>query len=185
MLPLFLAFVQDAEDRDLLIGYYDLHRYTMLHVAQSILHDPYLAEDAVQEAFCRLAKNIKRVRPDPKQARAFLVTIVKNVAIDIIKQRKAALALSLDELTYEFPDPVNVEDIVLQHVEATAAEQIVLSLPIIYSTVYLLRYKHDCSDGAIAALLNISESAVRKRLQRAKEKVAEAVQRERAAAFRK
>jgi len=180
MIPLFIAMIEDAEDRNLLIEYYTQHRFTMLHVAQSILHDQGLAEDAMQEAFLRLARHIKNVRHDHKQVRSFLVTIVKNAAIDIMKQQKIMPMVSLDTILYEPADPINTEDVTQQRDEADAAEQLVLSLPVIYSTVFLLRYKHDYSTGDIAKLLEISEDTARKRLQRAKEKIAEEVHRRRA-----
>ena len=179
MIPLFLLMIQDAEDRELLIDYYTQYRYTMLHVAQSILHDQGLAEDAVQEAFIRLAKNVKKIRPDPKQARAFLVTIVKNVSIDILKQRTATSALSLDQLADEAgdpADPVSVEETVIHKDEMEAAVQMVMSLPIKYSTVFLLRYKHDLDHRTIARVLNLPEATVRKQLQRAKERITENMQ---------
>ena len=174
IVPLFIAQIQDDKDRELLTEYYEQHRFTLLHVAQSILHDYGLAEDAMHEAFLRLAKNIKRLRPDPKEVRSYLGEIVKNVAIDIKKKNSGLV--SLDEIMYEPADPENTEELALLHVEADAIEGIVQTLPLIYSTVFLLKYKHDCSDRNIAALLEISEATVRKRLQRAKEKITEAVQ---------
>ena len=176
MIPLFILMIQDAEDRELLIDYYTQYRYTMLHVAQSILHDQGLAEDAVQEAFFRLAKNIKRVRPDPKQVRAFLVTIVQNTSIDILKQRKATSALSLDQLADEAgdpADPVSVEEAVIHKDEMEAAIQMVMSLPSKFSSVFLLRYQHELDYRTIARVLNMPEATIRKHLQRAKKKIAE------------
>lgn len=177
ILPLFLAFVEDAEDRELLIGYYSQHRFTLLNEALKVLHDPGLAEDAVQEAFIRFAKVIKRVRSDPKQVRSFLVTITKNVAKDMRGERDAVPLVSLDSIPYDPPDPIDVEELAVLRVEADVAEQIVQSLPSIYSGVFMLRYKYDCSDRDIATLLKISEATVRKRLQRSKTMVANEVQR--------
>jgi len=169
IVPLFIAQIEDDRDRELLTEYYLQHRFTLLHVAQSILHDWGLAEDAMQEAFFRLAKNIKNVRPDPKQVRSFLVTITRNFANDTIKKRNVVSMLSWDDLVYEpADDSISIEDIVTQDDEL---ERMAQTLPIIYATVFLLRYKHDCSDRDISAVLNISEAAVRKRLQRAKEKI--------------
>ncbi|MCL2299068.1 MAG: RNA polymerase sigma factor [Firmicutes bacterium] len=173
IIPLFIAQIEDDKDRELLTMLYIEHRYTLLHVAQSLLHDYGLAEDAMQEAFFRLAKNIKRLRPDPKQIRSFLVTITRNFAIDTIKKRNVVTMLSWDELIFEPADNVaSVEDLVAEDDEF---ERLAQTLPIIYSTVFLMKYKHDCSDQDIAAFLNISETAARKRIQRAKEKITEEV----------
>jgi RNA polymerase sigma-70 factor (ECF subfamily) len=175
MIPWFLATIEDVEERELLIGLYQKHRFTMLHVARSILHSDDLAEDAVQEAFYRLLRNTNPLRAEPQQARAFLVTIVRHIAIDVVKRQKTIPMISLDDIVYEPADSFDVEDFVMRQEELNDIEQLVLSLPIHYSTVFLLKYKHDCSDGDIAHLLNITESTVRKRLQRAKEKITELV----------
>jgi len=171
IIPLFIMAIEDPHDRELLTEYYMQHRYTLMYVAQSILHDQDLAEDAMQEAFYRLAKNIKRIRPDPKQVRSFLVTIVRNVSIDILNKQKNAPTISLDTLVFDPVDPASTEDIAIQNTEAEAVEQVVMSLPIKYSTVFMLRYKHDLSNSDIAKLLEISEAAVSKRITRAKEKI--------------
>jgi len=171
IIPLFIAQIEDAEDRELLTEYYTQYRFTLLHVARSILHDFGLAEDAVQEAFLRLTKNVKKVRPNPKEVRSFLVTITRNTAYDILKMQKPTL--SWDDLVCEPVDKsISVEDAVAQD---DILERLAQTLPIIYSSVFLLKYKHDCSDQAISALLGISEATVRKRLQRAKEKITEDV----------
>jgi RNA polymerase sigma-70 factor (ECF subfamily) len=173
IVPLFIAQIEDDEDRELLTILYTQHRYTLLHVAQSLLHDHGLAEDAMQEAFLRLTMNVRRLRPDPKQIRSFLVTITRNFAIDTLKKRNIVSMLSWDELVYEpADDSVCVEALVD---EDDVFERLAQTLPIIYSTVFLMRYKHDYSDQDIAAFLNISEAATRKRLQRAKEKITEEV----------
>ena len=171
IIPLFIAQIEDVEDRELLIEYYTQYRFTLLHVARSMLHDYGLAEDAVQEAFLRLTKNIKRVRPNPNEVRSFLVTITRNTARDVLKKQKPTV--SWDDLVCEPADSsVSVEDAVTQ---ADTLERLAQTLPLIYSSVFLLKYKHDCSDQTISALLDISEATVRKRLQRTKEKITEEV----------
>jgi len=175
IIPLFITQIEDDKNRELLTMLYTQHRYTLLHVAQSILHEYGLAEDAMQEAFFRLAKNIKRLRPDPKQIRSFLVTITRNFAIDTVKKRNIVTMLSWDELVYEPADDVtSVEDLVAENDEF---ERLAQTLPIIYSTVFLMKYKHDYSDQDIAAFLNISEDAAKKRLQRAKKIITDEVKR--------
>jgi len=167
MIPLFILQVKDDEDRELLTEYFLQYRFTSLRIARAILHDPDLAEDAMQDTFLRLTKHIKTVRPNPLEVRSFLATITRHCAYDILKKRKPDL--SWDDLVYEpADDSVNVEDTVIENNEM---ERIAQTLPIIYSTVFLLRYLQDFSTRNIAAYLDISEDAVRKRLQRAKEMI--------------
>ena len=96
MIPLFITQIEDDEERELLTKLYLKHKLTMLYEARSILHSQDLAEDAVQEAFYRLMRNPSPLRADPRAVRAFLVTIVRHIAIDNVKRRKIIPMLSLD-----------------------------------------------------------------------------------------
>ena len=86
----------------------------------------------------------------------------------------------METLVYEPVDPVNTENVAIRRSEAEAAEQLVMTLPVIYSSVFLLRYKHDLSNSDIAKLLEISEGAAAKRLERAKTKITAEVMKRRA-----
>ena len=56
---------------------YENYRYLMLKVAADILHDYQLAEDAVQEAFVRVAKHMENVgQPEETATKRYLITIV-------------------------------------------------------------------------------------------------------------
>jgi len=174
---IYLSLIDGSSDQEKLIKFYNEYRFTMLHVACSVLHDQSLAEDAVHEAFIRIAKNIKRIKDNGHQTRAFLVTIVRNVSIDMIKNYNHNLLVSLDddEKALDIPDAMNVQQMVIEKIEVNAIIEIVNRLPIIYSSVFLLKYHHDYENRDISLLLNISEATVRKRLQRAKEMLAKLI----------
>jgi RNA polymerase sigma-70 factor (ECF subfamily) len=171
MLLLLLALIDDEADRQSMALLFQQHRFTMLHVADTMQHDRHQAEGAVSEAFLRVAKNIGRVR-DGAETRAFLMAIVKNICCDMLKARKVVPLLSLDQIAYDAPDETEVESTVEQHDELDALGHAVNELPGIYSSVFLLKYKHNYEDADIARFLNINEPLVRKRLQRAKERIA-------------
>ena len=54
---IYLQMLDTPEEKSKFETLYYTHRRTMLHIAMQILKDHQLAENAVQEAFIRLAKN--------------------------------------------------------------------------------------------------------------------------------
>lgn len=54
----------------------------------------------------------------------------------------------------------------------------ILQIPIIYRDVITLKYIDDFTNEEIAKFLNISEATVRKRIERAKQKIQELLERE-------
>ena len=116
MIVLFLDMIDDKDDRSLFIRIYEEYSRLMLSVAYDILHDSFLAEDALQEAMLRIARNIKKVKGLCPKTRNFAVIIVRNTALDIYRKRHQIEELSLkveenDEtgIDYESPEKVFFE----------------------------------------------------------------------------
>ena len=60
MLSIIMA-IENDDDREKAAELYKLYSSTMLYIARSILHDHYLAEDAVVEAFIRIINNLNKI----------------------------------------------------------------------------------------------------------------------------
>ena len=57
-------------------------------IPADILNDNQLAEDAVQEAFVRVAKHMENIgQPEETATKRYLITIAKHAAIDIYRKR--------------------------------------------------------------------------------------------------
>ena len=137
----------------------------MKYKAIQILHDEFLAEDAVHEAFIKLTRHISGVdENDSHKTTAFIVIIVKSVCSDMIRKEKNK-AISLENVDYIGC----VNDDSYKSLEVEDIYSVIASLPDTYREIIELKVSHDLSDKAIADVLNISNSAVRKRLQRARE----------------
>ena len=67
--------------------------------ANSILHDPQAAEDAVQEAFSRIYA-VRSALDENRSFSAYLFTVVKRICIDELRKKKRFPALP-----GELPDP--------------------------------------------------------------------------------
>lgn len=145
--------------------YYD-YRKLMKHIATDMLRDEFLAEDAVHEAFIKLTRHIKGVdESDRHKTKAFIVIIIKSVCLDMLRKDKQDKSFSLEEI-----DSMGfVDDESFKRLEVDDVYSVISSLSDTYREIIELKVVHNLSDKEIADILGISNAAVRKRLQRARE----------------
>lgn len=101
---ILLMMVDTPEEKRKFVILYENYRYLMLKVAADILHDYQLAEDAVQEAFVRVAKHMENVgQPEETATKRYLITITKHAAIDLYRRRNRLQSreIYMDELPEE------------------------------------------------------------------------------------
>lgn len=89
-----MARLADGED-EALEELIDRHRDSALRQAQTMLRDPALAEDVVQEAFARVYLTRHNYRPT-FTFRTYLSALVRNLCIDQLRRGKYAPALIPD-----------------------------------------------------------------------------------------
>lgn len=77
---------------------YERYRYLMFKIAVDILHEHHLAEDALQEAFVRVAKHMECIgQLEETATKRYLITITKNAAL-------AEQGMSMEQTEYSFLD---------------------------------------------------------------------------------
>jgi RNA polymerase sigma-70 factor (ECF subfamily) len=83
-----------ARDRAAFAEFYDLHVTRLYSVAQKILNDATEAQDVVQDAFLQIWEKAANFDPRLGQPAYWVITLVRNKAIDRIRasQRRAKLA---------------------------------------------------------------------------------------------
>ena len=149
---------------------YEKYKRLLWLKAYEIVKDHALAEDAVSEAYMRAFKHIKKIGdPDLPQSVAYLVTIVRNVAIDIYNRQKRTT--SIDIASYDEADDFNLEELIEHRDKATKLISLVDGLREELRAVFLLKYAYDMPHKAIANALGITENNVTVRLHRAKTKL--------------
>ncbi|MCL2819979.1 MAG: sigma-70 family RNA polymerase sigma factor [Oscillospiraceae bacterium] len=137
---------------------YRENRTVMLQRALGILGDQQLAEDAVHDAFIRIARHIGRIKSMPSDERRYLcLTIVKNVALNMLRDRKETVELA------ETMQAVSCE--VILGMDITAA---INMLEEGHRNVVLLRLRYGFGTAETAKLLGIKQGTVRSRLNRAR-----------------
>ena len=89
MLMVCMAMIDNSEDKTTFKKLYDEYLNLMLYTAYNILGNQQDAEDAVSEAFLRIAKNFSKLEKTicPKTANQFVI-IVRNISIDIYRKNK-------------------------------------------------------------------------------------------------
>ena len=135
------------------------------------LRDEHLAQDALQESFIRVLKNIRKLQ-NPDLFIAWLNQINFHVCYDIKKQRSfSSNETDIDELRdLASASPTPEEEAVEVDYNKYILSQ-VESLPVTESQVILMKYYQDMSLDEIAAQLNISRSTVKRYLKSAKEEL--------------
>ncbi len=159
----YLSAIESGEDRSKFEILYMHYRGLMYHIAYGILNNEQDAEDAVHNAFLKIAEFIGRVKaPISKKTQNYVATIVENKAIDLYRenQRKSKNV-----------DMEEANGILAESNEHGDLENCILSLPPQYRQVIFLKYYQGFSIKEIGKLLDISEANAGKRLQRAKEKL--------------
>ena len=142
---------------------YQLYEQPMYFEAYRILHEEYLAEDAVHEAFLRLIRNRgKFTDPQSPQTRSYVFKTVRSAALDLYRKQKNRQqhCLALDE---------TVENTVISDESAENVPGEMLSaLPPKYAAVMRCLFIDGLSIRETASVLRISEALVRKRCERAR-----------------
>lgn len=150
--------------------YYE-YRQGMYGLAYTILEDGYEAEDAVHTVFLRVVKHIEKLeKMDKEKQKSYLLTAVRHAAIDIKRKKKKQGETYFEEV------PENLlADNEMEFWEKELVRSI-LKLPVIYREVLQYKYAVGVENKQIADMLGISESTVRKRLERAKKMLKEQLQ---------
>jgi len=168
MLPI-LTFASER-DKNKFEYIYEKYKRLLWVKANDILKDHALAEDAVSEAFMRAYKHLQKIEdPDSNRSVSYLVTIVKNIAINLYHREKRTT--SIDIAGYNEADEFDLEKLIESNDEAAHALKLVGRLKEEQRAVFLLKYAHDMSHREIAGALGITENNVTVRLHRAKAKL--------------
>lgn len=159
----YLSMIETPEEKSKFEQLYLEYKGLMFHVAYEILHNEQDAEDAVHQAFIKIAENIKKI-DDPicPKTHSYVVTIVEHKAIDQYRKLQKYP-------TVELIEEIQGADV---HYEGDKGlTKCILKLPARYREMILLRYHHGYTVKEIAKILGLSLPAATKLDQRAKAKL--------------
>ncbi|GAB4419733.1 MAG: sigma-70 family RNA polymerase sigma factor [Anaerolineae bacterium] len=147
----------------------------VFNLAYRMLNERGEAEDAAQEAFMRAYVNLDRYDPE-RPFKTWLLSITSNHCIDRLRRRRLTW-LSLEEplpphpaLTSDVPGP---EEALLTSERNLLVQEMLANLSPDYRLAVILRYWYDLSYAEIAEMLGTTESAIKSRLFRARQALAD------------
>ena len=172
MLALYLGMIETPEEKTAFEDLYNKYRGKMFSLAYSILKNYPNAEEAVSQAFFTIARNFSKIRDlSPVKQGAYLKITVKNAAIDIYRKETGENSTPIEEIEDFTAAPDDVSDEVLSEMNYNKIVEAIRSLPEQYGECLYLFHVRELSIKEIAAHLYIEPEAVKKRLQRARQKL--------------
>lgn len=135
--------------------------------ALQVLRDPALAEEAVQDAFVRLWQRAKQFEPGKGAERSWIMAIVRNQAIDVLRKRARTMERSIDDAptVYALRDPADVWQSVLEGLTGETVLQAIRELPAEQQEVVVRAYYEGKKLVDVARELDIPEGTARSRLR--------------------
>lgn len=176
MLAFYLQMIDTDEEKSKFEMAYRENRRLLHYIAYTILNDPQLSEDAVQDAFFALAKNMKKFQSQScNQIRNYLIIIVKNAAYRIYGNCR--LEVPIENMDF-ISDPLDLEAD-MEHKELLG--QLFRALKTLdgtYADVLILRYYYNFKEKEIARILKITPENVKIRMHRGKNILKESLEKE-------
>ncbi len=177
-LPVVHTWVEAALEGDQsAFGHLVEHYQTaVFNLAYRMLGEPQEAEDAAQEAFLRAYANLSRYDPE-RPFKTWLLSIASNHCIDRLRKRRLTwLSIEEEEGVSVHPALISTttgpEEAYLEQERSAGIQALLAQLPPDYRLVVVLRYWYDMSYTEIAETLGTSESAIKSRLFRARQTLA-------------
>jgi RNA polymerase sigma-70 factor (ECF subfamily) len=156
---------------DTKVRYFELtmwpHMRAAFNLARWLVRNDHDAEDIVQESFMKAYKAQESFRGS--EAKTWMLSIVRNTALDFLRRGKSSRTTTLDEPGYEqedtSPDP---ERMLVDQSRREQVRQAISHLEGDFREVIVLREIEGLSYKEIASVLNIPMGTVMSRLSRAR-----------------
>lgn len=143
----------DAEINRILQAYGDM----LYRTAYLLLGNPHDVQDALQETLLRYLEKAPAF-DSAEHEKAWLLRVTANCCKDFLRFRKRHACLDIEPLKDQLPAP-----------EEQRLARELGALPAKWKTVLILYYFEGYSVRETAEILRVSENAVKKRLQRARQ----------------
>ena len=169
-LSVILAAIENDEDREIIAAFFKKYKNYALAIAYSFLHNQQQAEDAVQGAFVRIVNEPRRVLDyEETSAKHYLAGMVRDLSKNIIRQEKRERKMPPEDINEALS-----EERFLKDMENEPVQEIMDAMEFLNDTdrsITHLHYIYGYPTKEIAQMLKMSDAAVRKRLQRARQKL--------------
>jgi RNA polymerase sigma-70 factor (ECF subfamily) len=138
----------------------------------ALANDKDIAKDLTHDIFLKVFLNLSNFK-GKSQFSTWLYSITYNFCIDFLKKERNQI-----EKTEEIDDITDEQDEIYEKqllaIKVDKLQQVLDSISIENKSILLMKYQDDYSIKEIQEILNISESAVKMRIKRAKSKAIDA-----------
>lgn len=174
---IFLEMLSSDEERISFQTVYEDNYLKMYYVALNMLKDKQRAEDAVHNAFLKLAESYSDYMLYSKEKmKSLCVLMTKQKVIDMIRKEKFMDLKDLNECEEEFiSEEGKVIDSIIFEEEKSMLNQVLSNLSETSRVILELKYYHEFNNEKIAEILGITKKHVEVRLYRAKEALKKAI----------
>jgi len=155
----------------------EAYQRPVFNLAYRMLGNPDEAEDAAQETFLRAYKRLQQYDPVHKFS-TWILSIANHHCIDRLRKRRTVY-VSIDDnpVLENLPEPsLQPEATLLDREQSGELQALISQLEPDYRTPLILRYWEDYSYEEIATAMNLTVSAVKSRLFRARKQMADLYQ---------
>jgi len=167
--------MDNEEERTIFAERYEQYHMDCFHVANKILRDPLLAEDAVHDAFLSIAKSAKNRKKYLEMPcgdfRKSIVVIVRNKCFDILRKKKRTPEIFMEEESIIMSEEPSVEEQLIRRVDIQEMSDYLNRLDEISRQILYLKQIEGLKYKEIGVILGMTEKNVEVRISRAKKKV--------------
>lgn len=153
-------------DRDAVGEFYDRYASQAYALAVRILSDQYAAEDVVHDAFVAVWQRMDRFDPERGSLRAWLLTIVRNRAIDRLRGSRPSVPVEMaDEQSLLRTSPNPTWELTLERLSRVEIRGVLSTLPDAQREAIELAYFGGRTYREIAELTGVPEGTASGRLR--------------------
>ncbi|MGV3613950.1 MAG: RNA polymerase sigma factor [Fimbriimonas sp.] len=162
-------------DREAFARLLDATRTTVCSIALAVVRDVEASEDVAQDVYVHVWRDLPRLR-NPDSFLPWLRQLARNRAHAFLRRDMPSRRTGLGDLEATLRDPgATAEEALLDEAHRRALRDGLDALSADAREVLILFYREEQSVRQVAGLLELSESAVKKRLERAREALRDAL----------
>ncbi len=177
MISSVLAVLNNEQERNELAELYAAYSNRFYAIAYSKVHNRQDSEEAVIEAFSRIAAKPENFFRIPAHKRvSYVDVIVRNIAVDMFKHKNNIETVSIDDQTQIAFSDISIEEMVIGEMLKDDLIDFIRKMPVAKKDAITLRIVYQHSTAEIAEILGISETAARKRLSDAGKMIKEFIE---------
>ncbi len=165
MLAYYLSLVDSPEEKSKVEEIYHEYKRLIIYLALSKLQDEHLAEEALHEVMLAVIDQIKKLQDRDKNGiKSFIYLATRNVCVDILRKELRRKTESIDDVSVHIQNAADPQDSLNEKIVMDC----IAEMPPIYRDILELTAFYGLTIKECAKALKISQSAARKRLERAR-----------------